>query len=141
MPNDKRAEVGTVTNHARAMLIICFLGMPVFPYIPIATIDPTLTQYFSICWQNRKNTLQWVVETGIPMAEAPKTVSALISSIQNPRHGVIFVISEPIATISLAPQVHRPAVMPKPPNNNKYHGVRCSVVPKTNFGISIPPCQ
>lgn len=68
-------------------------------------------------------TLQCVVETGMPSADAPRTVNALINSMQNPLHGVIVVISSPIATISFAPHVHRPAVIPRPPNNNRNHGV------------------
>ena len=28
---DRRALVGTVTNHARAIFKICFFGIPVFP--------------------------------------------------------------------------------------------------------------
>ena len=59
----------------------------------------------------------------MPIAEAPKTVKALISSIQKPRHGVIVVISSPIATINLAPHVHKPAVIPTPPNKSKNQGV------------------
>ena len=92
-------------------------------------------------------TLQWVVDTGIPIAEAPNTVRALINSMQNPRHGVIVVISSPIATISLAPHVQRPAVIPKPPNNKRYHGV-VGGSPLPNIGEgnketgkSMPPCQ
>ena len=57
------------------------------------------------------------------MAEAPKTVKALMSSIQKPRQGVIVVMSDPIATISFAPQVHRPAVIPIPPKRSKNQGV------------------
>ena len=68
-------------------------------------------------------TLQCVVETGIPSADAPRTVNALINSMQNPLHGVIVVISSPIATISFAPHVHRPAVIPRPPNNKRNQGV------------------
>ena len=67
--------------------------------------------------------MQCVVETGIPSADAPRTVNALINSMQNPLHGVIVVISSPIATINFAPHVHKPAVIPRPPNNNKNHGV------------------
>ena len=42
---------------------------------------------------------------------------------QNPLQGVIVVISSPIATINLAPHVHKPAVIPTPPNNKRNHGV------------------
>ena len=42
---------------------------------------------------------------------------------QNPLQGVIVVISSPIATINFAPHVHRPAVIPRPPNNKRNHGV------------------
>ena len=64
--------------------------------------------------------MQWVVETGIPAAEAARTVKALISSMQKPRAGVIVVISSPIALINFAPQIQSPAVIPRPPNANKY---------------------
>ena len=67
--------------------------------------------------------MQCVVDTGMPIADAPKTVNALISSMQNPRHGVIVVMSSPIATINLAPHVHKPAVMPTPPKRSKNQGV------------------
>ena len=62
-----------------------------------------------------ERTLQCVVETGMPSAEASNTVKADMSSMQNPRAGVIVVMSSPMALINLAPHVQSPAVIPRPP--------------------------
>ncbi|KAG8419447.1 hypothetical protein J3458_004312 [Metarhizium acridum] len=97
--------------------------------------------------------MHWVVDTGSESLVAVRTVTALASSIQNPRLGEISVSRLPNVLMTWYPYVSRPSTIPPPPKQSTQMGIltRSGMVPVDHtwyavekrtiaFETSLAPC-